>query len=237
MTDFPAVMPHGPLQEVFPDVFFVTGTMRGEFFGSIWQFSRNMTAVRDGDDLTIVNSVRLDDDGLGELEALGNVRNVVRIGDMHGLDDRFYVDRYDATFWAMPNMGVEDGLTVDKELVPGGEMPFGDCTLFDFRTTQRPEGILRLDKEGGIMIACDSLQNWVAPDPFFDEPTVATMTEMGFFTPNNLGLAWLQGSQPQAPDFVRLKEVPFRHALCGHGVPARDAQDAYHATFNRFFQV
>lgn len=87
------------------------------------------------------------------------------------------------------------------------------------------------------MIACDSLQNWVAPDEFFDEPTVTTMQEMGFFTPNNLGLAWLQESQPQAPDFVRLKEVPFRHALCGHGVPARDARDAYHATFNRFFQV
>jgi hypothetical protein len=237
MSDFPAAMPHGPLQEVFPDVFFVTGTMRAEFFGSMWQFSRNMTVVRDERDLTIVNSVRLDEDGLSQLDALGTVRNVVRIGDMHGLDDRFYLDRYGATFWAMPNMGIEEGVTVDKELVPGGEMPFNGCTLFDFRTTQRPEGILRLDRDGGIMIACDSLQNWVAPDEFFDEPTVATMQEMGFFTSNNLGLAWLQGSQPQAPDFVRLKEVPFRHALCGHGIPARDAQGAYHATFNRFFQV
>ena len=49
MTDFNDVMPHGPIQELFPDVFFVTGTMKAEFFGSDWQFSRNMTVVREGE--------------------------------------------------------------------------------------------------------------------------------------------------------------------------------------------
>ena len=102
MSDFPAAMPHGPITEVFPDVFFVTGTMRGEFFGTMWQFSRNMTIVRDGRDLTLVNSVRLSPDGLAQLDKLGTVKNVVRLGDMHGLDDAFYVDRYRATFWALP---------------------------------------------------------------------------------------------------------------------------------------
>ena len=58
-----------------------------------------------------------------------------------------------------------------------------------------------------------------------------------FFTPTSLGLAWLQGSKPQAADFVRLKAIPFRHALCGHGSPARDSMAGYHAAFNRFFQV
>jgi len=230
-------MPHGDLQEVFPDIFFVTGTMRGEFFGAMWQFSRNMVVIREGDDLTIVNSVRLDDDGLEQLESLGAVKNVVRIGDMHGLDDQFYVERYDATFWAMPGMGHDDGPTPDRELVPGGEMPVSDCELFTFETTNRPEGILRLDRDGGIMIACDSLQNWVAPDEFFDDSTVDTMRGMGFFTPCNLGLAWLHGSEPEAPDFERLKKVSFRHALCGHGVPAHDSREDFHATFSRMYQV
>ena len=53
-----------------------------------------------------------------------------------------------------------------------------------------------------------------------------------------LGLAWLQESQPQPPDFVRLKDVPFAHALCGHGAPLRDtARQEFHAAFQRFFQV
>jgi hypothetical protein len=237
MSEYHPAMPHGPIEEVFPDVFYVTGTMRAEFFGSMWQFNRSMTIVRDGGRLTLINSVRLDDAGLAALEALGTVANVVRIGDMHGVDDRFYLDRYRAEFWAMPGMRVGEGLTVHHTLTEGGEMPFAGCSMFTFTTTQRPECILRLDREGGIMIACDSLQNWVAPDELFDDETVAKMTEMGFFTPTSLGLAWLHESQPKPEDFVRLKAVPFRHALCGHGVPARDAMEGYHATFNRFFQV
>ena len=143
-----------------------------------------------------------------------------------------------ATFWAMPGMDIQEGLTVHKPLTAGGEMPFQDCSFFEFKTTKLPEGILRLEREGGIVIACDALQNWVAPDEFFDPQTVETMQGMGFFTRANLGLAWLHESQPQVDDFVRLKQVPFRHALCGHGVPLRDtAQQEFQAAFHRFFQV
>lgn len=238
MTKYQKALPHGSISQVFPDVFFVTGTMSSEFFGSTWQFSRNMTVVREGDQLSIINSVRLDDQGLAALEELGKVVNVVRIGDMHGVDDPFYVERYDATFWALPGMGIQDGLQVDKELTPDGEMPFGDCSLFVFKSTKRPEGILRLDREGGIMIACDSLQNWTEPDEFFLDETTGTMREMGFFAPANLGPAWLHECEPQAEDFIRLKEIPFKHALCGHGTPVRDfAQKNYHATFERLFEV
>jgi hypothetical protein len=124
MSDFPDALPHGPIVEIFPDVFFVTGTMRAEFFGSMWQFSRNMTVVREDGRLTIVNSVRLNDEGLAQLEALGNVVNVVRIGDMHGIDDPFYLKRYGPTFWALPGMDIQEGLHVDKQLIERGEMPF-----------------------------------------------------------------------------------------------------------------
>ena len=237
MTEYHPAMPHGPIEEVFPDVFHVTGTMKAEFFGSNWQFNRNMTIVRDGDRLTLINTVRLDEPGLAKLESLGKVTNVVRIGDMHGVDDRFYVDRYNAKFWAMDGMRIGDGLKVDQTLTEGGQMPFSNCSMFAFKTTQRPECILRLDREGGIMIACDSLQNWVGPDDLFDDETVAKMKDIGFFVPTSLGLAWLQESQPKPDDFVRLKTVPFRHALCGHGSPARDSMAGYHAAFNRFFQV
>ena len=238
MSDFPAVMPHGAIEEVFPDVFFVTGTMRGEFFGSMWQFSRNMIIVRESGSLSLINPVRLDDEGLAELDSLGTVANVVRTGSMHGSDDAFYLDRSGATYWAMPGMPAGDGPKVDKELSVDGEMPFGDCSLFEFHTTKLPECILRLDREGGIMISCDSLQNWVEPDQYFLAETIETMRPMGFFTPANLGPAWMHVNEPKAPDFVRLKQVPFKHALCGHGSPLRDtAQAAYHATFERIFQV
>jgi hypothetical protein len=238
MTQYRNAMPHGSITQVFPDVFFVTGSMSNEFFGSTWQFSRNMTIVREGDKLSIINSVRLDEKGLAELDALGKVVNVVRIGDMHGVDDPFYVQRYGATYWELPGMTAQGDLKADKLLVPGGEMPFSNCSLFVFETSKRPEAVLRLDREGGIIIACDALQNWVEPDEFCLDDSVAAMRGVGFFIPADLGPAWMFVCTPQAEDFKRFKQVPFKHVLCGHGEPLRDtAQQAYHATFARKFGV
>lgn len=231
-------MKHGKIQQVFDDVFFLTGTMKNEFFGSMWQFSRNMTIVREDGLLTIFNSVKLDDEGLKALDDLGKVINVVRVGDMHGIDDAFYVERYKANFWALPDMSIEAPLKIDKPLAVGGEMPIKDASLFVFETVKRPECIVRLDREGGIMIACDSLQNWVAPDEFFDETTVETMTGMNFFQSANLGPAWMHESQPQPEDFIRLKEINFNHALCGHGEPLlHNAQEAFHERFKVTFNI
>lgn len=236
MCNYHNVMNHGKIQEVLKDVFFVTGTMKNIFFGSMWQFSRNMTIVREDGKLTIFNSVRLNDEGLTELEKLGEVVNVVRLGDMHGVDDPFYVDRYSAKFWALPNMNIQEGLKINRPLVVGGEMPLKGSSLFEFTTVKRPECILRLEQEGGIMIACDSLQNWIEPDEFFDKETIATMQNMDFFKTANLGPAWMHESQPGASDFELFKEHSFKHAFCGHGMPLlNNAQEAYHKRFNQIF--
>jgi hypothetical protein len=238
MDPMPPALPHGALEEVFPDVFFVTGTMKTVLMDAHWQFSRNMTVVRDGNALTLINAVRLDDDGLAQLDTLGRVVNVVKIGSLHGRDDAFYKARYGATYWAPPRMQHEHGLAPDKALTPDGEMPFAGCSVFDFRTTRLPECILHIDRAGGILVACDSLQNYLAPDPFFSDESRKMMTEMGFFQSANLGPLWMQMNEPKGEDFVRLRELAFRHALCGHGAPLRDtAREAYTATFGRVFGV
>lgn len=238
MSSFPAALPHGALDEVFDNVFFVTGTMEGEFFDAPWTFSRNMTVIREGDELTLVNSVRLDDAGLAALDALGKVVHVVRIGSLHGRDDAFYVERYGATYWAAAGMPGDGGPAVDRELVGGGEAPVAGCSVFQFHGSKLPEVILVLDREGGIAISCDALQNWVEPDGFFSAQTRETMTNMGFFQEANLGPVWVQVNEPQADDFVRLKDVSFKHALCGHGAPLRDrAQEAYAARFEQVFGI
>ena len=238
MDQLPPALPHGALEEVFPGVFFTTGMMQTKLMGADWQFSRNMTVVREGNALTVINAVRLDDPGLARLDALGRVTNVVKIGSLHGRDDAFYKTRYNAAFWAAPGMAHEHGLAPDKELRPGGEMPFAGCSVFDFRTTKLPECILRIDREGGILVACDSLQNWLAPDEFFSDQSRQMMTEMDFFQAANLGPVWMQVNEPKADDFVRLRELSFKHVLCGHGAPLRDrAKEAYVARFQRVFGI
>jgi len=236
MDKFPPALPHGPLEEVFPNVFFVTGMMKTMLMSAAWQFSRNMTVVRDNDALTLINSVRLDDASLAELDALGRVAHVVKIGSLHGRDDAFYRARYGAKFWALPGMVHEHGLVADQELSSHGEVPFAGCSVFTFHTTRRPECIIHIDRADGILVSCDSLQNWVEPDTFFSDESRQIMTEMGFFQPANVGPLWMQLNEPQTHDFDRLRALSFRHALCGHGAPLRDtAREAYSARFQRMF--
>ncbi len=238
MGELPLALPHGRIEEVFPDVFFVTGAMKTVLLGAHWHFSRNMTIVRDGGALTLINTVRLDEPGLDELNKLGKVANVVKIGSLHGRDDAFYVARYGAKFWAARGMKDEHGLLPDKELVPGGETPFAGCSIFTFRSTKLPELILWIDRAGGILVAADALQNWVSPNEFFSDKSRAMMTEMGFFQPANLGPLWLQVNEPKADDFARLRQLPFRHVLCGHGEPLRDeAKEAFSARIAKVFGV
>jgi len=238
MVEFAPAQSHGQIEEVFPGVFFVTGTMQTVLMGAHWHFSRNMAIVRDGDALTLINTVRLDEAGLAHLDSLGTVKHVLKIGALHGLDDAFYKQRYGATLWALPGMPHANGLEADEFLTPNGTMPFSDASVFVFEKTKLPECIVRIDREGGILVACDALQNWLGPDAFFSDESRKMMTEMGFFQSANVGPLWMQVNEPAAQDFVRLRDMSFRHALCGHGSPLRDrAHEAYSERFSQLFGI
>ncbi|MEX8500042.1 MAG: hypothetical protein AB3X41_01775 [Leptothrix ochracea] len=238
MDTFPPALSHGALEEVFPDIFVVTGAMQTVLMGAHWHFSRNMTVVRSGQELTLINSVRLDADGLAQLEALGRVTHVLRIGALHGRDDAFYKDRYGATFWALPGMPMPEGLQPDKLISAdeGAERPFPDARFVVFQSTKLPESLVLIERAGGILVACDALHNWLAPDAFFSDESRTMMAEMGFFQEANFGLVFLQVSEPKREDYTRLLALDFKHALCGHGSPLREtAKAAYTARCEQVF--
>lgn len=236
MPEHTPAMPHGALDEIFPHVFFVTGTIRPVFDGTPFQFSRNMTVVREGDALTLLNAVRLSDEGLARLETLGTIRHVVTLGAHHGVDDSFYVERYGATQWALPGHQHQGGHQTDQALKVGGPMPFEDASLFVFETAKLPEAVLHIDREGGILVPCDSLQNWVEPDEFFDDDSATIMTQMGFIKPANIGPGWRRAAQPQVSDFTRLLTLEFQHLLPAHGAPLRrEAKPQFRATIEAQF--
>lgn len=238
MPTHPPVMPHAEIRQIFPDVFFLTGTSRPTFAGSSWQFSRNMTILREDGVLTLVNTVRLDDAGLEQLDALGKVGNVVKLGAFHGMDDAFYLERYGAKQWAFEAMKHEGGQATDEVLAVGGKAPASDASVFLFETAAQPEGLLLLEREGGILISCDSLQNWVEPDRFFDQASSEKMSAIGFIQPANIGPGWRQACNPQASDFARLNQLRFCHLLPAHGTPIiGEAKVKLAATFKREFQV
>ncbi len=234
MTQFPAQLPHGEIREIFPDVFFVTGSV--DMMPGI-RISRSMTILRDGDALTLISPIRLDETGLEALDALGRVTNIVKLGAYHlgahnGLDDPFYVDRYSTKLWALNGMDHKGGLTADHILSPGGEMPVRDVSLFVYETSKMPEAMFLLNREGGIIIAADSLQNWAEVDEFFSDAAANAMTKGGFIRPANIGPEWKRHCSPDPAEFDKVAELTFRHLLPSHGTPLLNtAKDDLAATF------
>jgi len=223
MNPYRTVQPHGKITEVFHDLYMVTGTNQIHHEGFDIQVSRNMTIVREDNDLTLINTVRLDEEGLKALEQLGTVRNVVNIGAFHGYDDAFYLDRYQAKLWALKNKQHQDGRQADSELCVDGPTPIADCTLFNFETTQFPECMLILKRnEGNVLITCDCIQNWETPDAFFSEQSAKQFQEQGLIKQANIPDTWLGACKPDVAELSTIKALSFKHLISAHGVPLKD---------------
>lgn len=230
--------PHGDFKEIFPNIFFVMGTNITTHEGTELQHSNNMVVVRNGNELTLINTVRLNDIGLSVLDNLGHVANVVRIGAFHGRHDAFYLDRYSAKLWALKGAKHDHGKSTDIELVPGGRMPFSDCSLFVFESSLYPEAILHINREEGILIACDSIKNWVEVDKFFSEETGKLYQHLGFLGSATISKVWQQACHINPQDFIRLKSLNFKHLLSAHGEPLlNDANEKLSLTIKEEFHL
>lgn len=233
---YPPVQPHDAIEEIFPDVFLLRGSMR---MGRGMRISRNMTLLRHNGELTAVNAVRLSYAGEQQLEALGTLAHVVRLGNFHGLDDRYYVDRFGATFWCQADSHHYRDPPPDQVLREDTALPIPDVNLFVFRHTRRPECALLLDRHGGVLITCDSLQHW-GDRRHCSIMVRALMPFIGFHRRTLVGPLWLKYMSPRdgdlRSDFERLLELRFAHLVNAHGSLLRDnAHAAAEAAVQRAF--
>jgi hypothetical protein len=168
-----------------------------------------MVILRHGDELSLINSVRLDAEGESALDALGKVTHVMKIG-FHGMDDGYYVDRYGAKMWTVG----------DGSLSEGSQLPFPEARVFMFKQTIVPEAALLVEREGGLLITCDSVQHWVPKDVMSAAAKVVTRL-IGFQHPAQIGPPWRKRQTPPngslKSDFERLADLPFQRLIGGHG--------------------
>ncbi len=220
----PPARPHGKIAAILPDLFFVTGSVA--LPGPLRVvFSRNMTIVREGERLVLVNSVRLDAAGLAELDALGKVTDILRLAGNHGADDPFYKERYGAKVWALREQPYFPGFDAKAEpffepdeRTDGTTLPLGGSRLIVIRSTP-PEGLLLLERDGGVLISGDTLQNWGAPDVYFNWLGRGMARAFGFVKPHNVGPGWLRQCKPPAGELRALLDRDFTHVLPAHGAP------------------
>ena len=159
-------------------------------------------------------------ESLAKLNALGQVKHVVRLGDFHGLDDDFYVSRYGAQFWRAERAEAYPKPAPTKVLEEGGALPFGDAELFRFRLALKPEAAILWRRHGGVLITCDSLQHYESWR-HCTLPARLVMTVLGFRKATLIGPLWLKAVTPKGgslePDFDRLLKLDFDHLIAAHG--------------------
>ena len=228
MSDsFPKAMPHDPLERIFDDAWYVTGTV---MLKPLVRLIRNMVVLRHEGELTLINPVRLTPEGEAELTRLGKITHLVSLGG-HAMDNPYYVDRHGAKVWSVrPSAGA----TV---LTEGGPLPLPGVQLFRFRDSNQPEGALLVERDGGLLITCDAVQHW-APHPLMSAGARLITWLLGFHHPAQLGPPWRKVMTPPGgslrPDFERLAALPFESLIGGHGGLLRsDAATALRASIER----
>jgi hypothetical protein len=209
--------PHDPLEEIAEDVFMARGSIR---MNPIMRITRNMAVVRNGGELTLIDPIRLDLAGEKQLEGLGRVKHILRLGCFHGLDDPYYAERFKPEHWCQPGGTTYTAPAIDHALTAGGALPFADAELFCFEKTKQPECALLLRKGDGLLLTCDAIQHY-GDYRHNNLPARLMMPLIGFPKTTLIGPIWLKFMTPDGgslkSEFERLLGLSFDSLLSAHG--------------------
>lgn len=190
-----------------------------------------MAIVKNSSSLTLINSLRLNATGLQQLDTLGKVDNVVRLAAFHGMDDPFYKERYGAKVWSVDAPYTSGFLSAPKPeqiyFEPDFRMQAGSSDLLpihnsqyiEFGTSTPREGLLLLEREGGIVISGDSFQNVQANDPLANQLGQWMPWLLGWQKPYNIGPGWYRDAKPNPNEIAAVLDRGFEHLIPAHGEP------------------
>jgi hypothetical protein len=233
---YAAALPHDPIEEILPDVFMVRGAVQ---LNALMRITRNMAIVRHDGELTVVDPIRLDEAGEKQLRGLGEVRRILRLGPMHGLDDPYYIDTFGAELWAPGLSKSYPEPTPQRVLTSEDPLPFPDAELFCFEQTVQAESALWIRRDGGLLLTCDAIQHY--GDYRHNNFLARTlMPFIGFPKTTIVGPIWLKMMTPDGgsleSEFRRLAALDFDSLLSAHGSLLRGgAQAAVAAAVDRAF--
>ncbi|QKE62059.1 hypothetical protein HNE05_01290 [Aquipseudomonas campi] len=213
---YPPACPHAQIQNLYPGVYLLHGSIK---MGPGMRMNRNMVILQSGADITLINPVRMSDEGLAALDALGKVSKIIRLGDFHGLDDAFYLDRYACEFWAQPGQETYKTPCPTRDIDSTTPGPVENSEFFIFESATYPEAAL-LIKEHRLLITTDSIQyhtDW----SYFSWFTKLVFRLLGFKTGMNIGGPWLKRVTPKGTtlkkDFEALLALDFDAIIAAHG--------------------
>ncbi len=149
----PAVLPHGPLVQLSPRVWQLTGSVPG------LPIPRNMTLWRmDDGGVWVHSAVACDDPTMAEIEALGPPAVLVVPSDIHRLDAAAWKRRYPAIRVVCPDGAREQVAAVVPVDGPDTDVP--GVVTHALPGLKPREHAYELDAGAGrALVFCDALQN------------------------------------------------------------------------------
>ena len=143
-----------------PEVWVVYGSIR---MAPLMRVGRNMVVCRQGDELTLLNPVRLDRAGGGR-NSNGSAPSRISSGSavFTAWTTAYYIARFGAKFWC------QAGSTHYPEPPPDvvtrtttRQLPIDGARVMTYSNeTRQPECVVLIERDGGLLVTCDSLQNY-----------------------------------------------------------------------------
>jgi hypothetical protein len=212
---------HNAIEELFENVFWVHGSIK---MAPGMTMNRNMLILKQGDELTLINPIRLNHQEEAKLCALGNIKNVLRLGDFHGLDDQYYIDHFQAEFWCQKGQSTYKTPLPDTIIEEDTPSPIENSEFFIFSTAKFPEAALLL-KDHNLLITTDSIQNLTSWS-YTTFLAKVVLKLLGFKKELLIGKPWIKRVTPRGKtmreDFERLLDLDFDHLIAAHGTLLRD---------------
>jgi hypothetical protein len=179
-----------------------------------------MGIIRNGDELSLINPVRVSAKVEAQIAKLGQIKHVIRLGCFHGADDPYYVEKFGALMWAQLGGTTYTVPKIDKELDSVAPLPFDNAEIFEFAGTTQPESALLIKRGTGILFTCDAIQNY-GDYSYNNIVAKILMPFIGFPRTTIIGPIWLKYQTPEdetlEPEFRRLLGLKFDRLLAAHG--------------------
>ncbi|MFK7864490.1 MAG: hypothetical protein AB8B95_09740 [Pseudohongiellaceae bacterium] len=221
MTDNSKVYPHGNVEAVAENIFMVRGSIN---VNPVVRISRNMAIVRHGDELSLINPVRVNSQVESEIDALGKISHVVRLGAFHGLDDAYYVNKYSAVMWAQEGGTTYTQPKIEKVISADCQLPFPNAKVFEFSGSLQPECVVLISTGAGLLLTCDAIQNY-GDYSYNNLLAKLLMPFIGFPKTTIVGPIWLKYMTPENGslefEFRKLLNLEFDSLLAAHGTLLR----------------
>jgi hypothetical protein len=155
------------ISQIEDDVYLVQGKTSGSSSRKAVQKNRNMVILRrhvmgNQYELTLINPIRIEEDDTEELNKLGKIYSLIRLGSTIGeCEDQYYLNKYPNTIRLAPgNASYKSKLPIHNLLADHSFLLDERTQVFVFKGVKRPEAALLLRRpSGNILVTSESLQS------------------------------------------------------------------------------